>query len=219
MRHKFQFSFLKKAPKDSVGDFVKEKHNAAAGFTLLETVVAVMILSYAIVGPFALAAQSLRVSRDARDELTATQLAVEAIEVAHSVRDNNSADDSTLTQANWMQNILSNCANSCIVDITQHVPVGSINVWNANVLFPCPVGGCGVLATVYFNPMAQFYRQSRVVPVAPWLATGFVRTLTVSAISANQVKLTATVTYRGYGKALRTVTITDDLYNWFPPLH
>ncbi len=59
------------------------------GFTLLETLVAVSIVTIAIVAPMSLASQSLTASYYARDQLIASQLAQEAIEVVRHIRDGN----------------------------------------------------------------------------------------------------------------------------------
>src|SRR3989338_9508740 len=59
----------------------------SAGFTLVETLVAVMLLSVAVVAPMSLAARSLGSAYYARDQITAFYLAQEAIEALRSIRD------------------------------------------------------------------------------------------------------------------------------------
>ena len=97
------------------------------GITLIETVVAVGILVAAIAGPMTLASQSLKASRDARNELIATHLAEEGIEVLHSMRDNNSATDNSPQRLGWMNTILIACSGGCVIDPTDHTtPVWEI---------------------------------------------------------------------------------------------
>jgi Tfp pilus assembly protein PilV len=62
----------------------------AAGFSILETLVAIAILVIAITGPMVFAQQSLRASRLARDQVTAFYLAQDAIEFVKHIRDENS---------------------------------------------------------------------------------------------------------------------------------
>ena len=90
------------------------------GITLIETVVAVTILVAAITGPMTLASQSLRASRDARNELMATHLAEEGVEIVHSLRDNNSATDVSATHTSWMNTLYTACFNGCGADPTDH---------------------------------------------------------------------------------------------------
>lgn len=194
------------------------------GFTIVETLVAVMILAFAIIGPFALAAQSLRASYDARNELVATYLALEGIEIVHNIRDNNSGDDATLDHTKWMDNIITGkCRpNGCVPDITEQPGVGS--VWKADALVSCPPGLCADRNVVYFNPTTGLYRQSASALSAPWQKTLYTRKLEVVGIdnAANpqrQVRITSTVTYLGYGHKIRTLSIADNFYNWFPTIN
>src|SRR4051812_30812476 len=59
------------------------------GFTLIETLVAIALLTIAIVAPMTLTTQSLAGAYYARDQVTAFFLAQEAIESVRSIRDNN----------------------------------------------------------------------------------------------------------------------------------
>lgn len=60
----------------------------AAGFTLIESMVAISILFLAITGPLTLMNQSIISSRIARDRVRATYLAQEGVELARNFRDN-----------------------------------------------------------------------------------------------------------------------------------
>lgn len=64
-------------------------HVPAQGFTLVETMVAITILAFALVGPFTAVQTALSNSYLARDQLTAASLAQEAQEYIISIRDNN----------------------------------------------------------------------------------------------------------------------------------
>ena len=59
------------------------------GFTLVETLVAISILTIVIVGPFQIIQGVLQSSYNARDQLIATSLAQEALEYVRQVRDSN----------------------------------------------------------------------------------------------------------------------------------
>ena len=185
------------------------------GITLIETAVAVTILVAAITGPMTLASQSLKASRDARNELIATHLAEEGIEIVHNIRDNNSATDVTAQRTAWMNSITASCSLGCVIDPTDH----STPVWGPNVLLACPGGDCTSVKYLYYNPGTGLYKQNLSAPGAPWGATQFTRVITVESVgpALHQARVTAVVTYPGFGN-IHTVTLTDDLYNWFPPL-
>lgn len=59
------------------------------GFTLIETMVAITILTVAVSGTFFVANSSINASSIARDQLTASYFAQEGIELVRQARDNN----------------------------------------------------------------------------------------------------------------------------------
>ena len=64
----------------------------SAGFTLLETLIAVFIITIGIIGIFSLITQGLSTTRENSLKLTATYLAQEGIELVRNLRDNNTLD-------------------------------------------------------------------------------------------------------------------------------
>lgn len=77
----------------------QRKKNAARGFSILESLVAIAILLIATTGPMVFAQQSLRAARLSRDQVTAFYLAQDAVEFVKHVRDENSLTD---IRANWL---------------------------------------------------------------------------------------------------------------------
>lgn len=67
-----------------------------SGFTLIETLVAVLVLVLGLLGPLALAAQSISAGRLSRNRLIAANLAQEGIELVRNLRDEN-----IIVQAPW----------------------------------------------------------------------------------------------------------------------
>ncbi len=83
------------------------------GFTLLETLVAVTILTMVIIGPLTLAINSISAAMISQNQITAFYLSQEAIEYIRNIRDSN-----FLQGNNWLKD-LNKCfgANGCYVDI------------------------------------------------------------------------------------------------------
>lgn len=206
------------------------------GFTLLEAVVAVTLLAIAIVGPMTLSAQSIRATREARLELIATHLAEEGIEIVHNIRDNNSGNETDLTnRSDWMDgstiniDIIQECNNGgfgCILDVTEHPGVLGVSgsgsgVWTDEILVKCN-GTC--YETVYKNPTTGLYRQKKDGLTSPWVATPFTRIIHITPVDhpsnpERQVRLVSTVTYKSFNGTTRTISANEDLYNWFPNLN
>jgi prepilin-type N-terminal cleavage/methylation domain-containing protein len=89
-------------------NFFKQKNK---GFTLVETLVALSVVMIAVGGPLTLASQSLSAASLARNRMTATYLAQDAVETIKYKRDNNILSD----ELNWLQD-LDGCigeSNSC----------------------------------------------------------------------------------------------------------
>lgn len=179
------------------------KYLESAGFTLIETLVAVSLLSVAIVAPMTLTAKSLASAYYARDQITAFYLAQEAIEALRSIRD------------------------SQILQISQSPSGASINIFGPLVekgltngapftidarlndpvqaIAPCS-GTCSPLqtnGTLYGHDPA-------------WAPTYFTRTVRASFVGGGQdeVRITVTVTWQTGAFQIRTFSISEDLYRW-----
>jgi Tfp pilus assembly protein PilV len=185
-------------------------------FTLIETVVSVTLFAIAIVGPMSLAGRSIKAAREARSELTATYLASEGIEMIHSIRDNNSADDDSSDRNEWLDLNGSNtihtaCNTQCIVDVTEDG-----NVWNeANVLHETPDADRW---RVYQHVSSGLYLQADAPLNSGYVPTIFSRRIILLTISARQEHVRSEVTYTNSVGVVRTITAEDDIYNWFPDL-
>jgi len=100
--------------------------NFSKGFTVLESIVAIGILSLSISGAFSSVVQSLAQASITKDEVTAYYLAQEAIEIVRNQRDHNQL--SIINGAlgvTWLDGITSACPfstdivkNTCTVDAT-----------------------------------------------------------------------------------------------------
>ncbi len=188
------------------------------GITLVETVVAVTVLTLALGGPFLLAAQSLRTAAYAKEEVTAARLAEEGLEIVHSIRDNNAGED----QNKW-KNFIESCSGSgCVVDISARDidggGAGGELPWTASTLVPCSAPGCSLSlenTRVYQHSSGLLYVQNK-TPDATWIATGMKRRVYVVAVNPNnEYKVISEVSFTA-GRQTRTVTLNDTIMHWFP---
>jgi len=93
----------------------------SAGFTLLETIVALSVLITAVIGPMSLAQQTIHAQVSARNNLIAANLAQEGIELIRNYRSNNilrnSETDNPLDY--WIDGMEDACIldpNGCAID-------------------------------------------------------------------------------------------------------
>lgn len=167
-------------------------------FTLVETLVAIAILLVAIVGPFYAVSRSINASYVARDQLTASALAQEGTEYIYNLRDNN-----YFTGNGWLDGIngtpdasghVANCIspNKCVVDIPR------------NTITACSE----TCSTLYLDTYGLYTQDGSKGP-----ATGYTRSVEVMQVSASEVRVVVTVSWKTLGKTY-TAVVNDELYNW-----
>ena len=184
-----------------------------SGFTLVETLVAIAIMTLAILAPFAAVERVVTASRIAKDNLIAASLAQEALEYVRFIRDNNyllHANDPTSYTSHILDGLddSPNCtgSNKCTVDGVV-VPASAIAL--------CPSGVC---APLRLNTASGFYTQQ----TSGNPATIYTRSITIipnstSGITPNTSgdyeKVTATVTWTDHGA--QSMIVSENLYDWF----
>jgi type II secretory pathway pseudopilin PulG len=159
------------------------------GFTLIETLVAITVLLGAIAGPLTLANNSLITTRIARERLSATMLAQEAIEYVRMVRGGN-----FLQGSGWLSGLGPCSGNGCYIDI----PDGTIS-------------SCGRECEA-MNQNTETYQYGYTIG-GNWVASPYTRTVTMTQ-SGDETIVRAQVSWQD-GNTTRTVTAEDVLYRWY----
>lgn len=181
------------------------------GFTLIETLVAISLLSVAIVAPMSLTAQSLAAAYYARDQITAFNLAQEGLEAVRAIRDGQILEISK-TAASGVNLFGPIPVNTDFrIDSRQSDPAQAISTCSGD-----PNGSCKQLQTdgeLYgYDPDASV-----------WTPTTYTRTLhacyiqssgACNSTASDEIRLTSTVTWPTSVGQPRTFTIFEDLYRW-----
>lgn len=167
------------------------------GFTLLETIVAIAILSLAIMGPLELAVRSIGMAGVSRNQIVAFYLAQDAMEYVKNVRDTNFL---TLG-ANWLDG-LDKCrgVSSCYVDVTADPDV-SVNACAG-------AGNCPILKYDNSNHRYDYDIDSE--------NTIFTRTVKITdpiGINPDEAKVQVTVSWKEK-TGQKGFTIEDNIFNW-----
>lgn len=107
----------------SIGTGKKLISGGQAGFSLLETMVAITILMMTIVGPLALASRGIVFADYVKDEITGFYLAQEAMEAIRNIRDSNNKNN-----LGWLNTI----KDECMIDVAGKLSGRSckIDIWN-----------------------------------------------------------------------------------------
>ena len=180
---------------------IKKRQKAGsrtAGFTLIETLIAISLLMMAVVEPMVLTSQALKSAYYARDQITASNLAQEGIEAVRAERD---------------KRILTAALTGTNVDIFGSIPVDQDFTIDArkdsstdpSAMTPC-AGPCPRLQT---DGNIYGYQSG-------WTNTAFTRTLRAQYVpgTTDEMRLTVTVTWRTGSYPARTITLNENLFRW-----
>ncbi len=180
------------------------KKTRQGGFTLIETLVAVMLLSIAVVAPMSLASKSLGSAYYARDQITAFYLAQEAIEAIRSIRDS--------------QILIIAGTSAGAPDIFGLIPhlnepftVDGRKGDAATAIVRCD-GTCPPLQT----DLTLYGYPGLGDDLGAWKPTYFTRTMHAYSVVGNpdEIRVTVTVTWQTGPIQKRSFTISENMYRW-----
>lgn len=176
--------------------------------------VAISLLTVAIVAPMLLTVQSLKSAYYSRDQITAFYLAQEAIETVHAKRDSNILKIAAAQSANIFDGLPSFDGTPFAVD----GPTGVMTV--------C----AGTACTVQVDSTGTLYGYGPTVcpsPSSGWTCSNFTRTVTACYVQAtvgsctsdptDEVRVSVTVSWRTGVYQQRSINLSEDLYRWVPP--
>jgi Tfp pilus assembly protein PilV len=182
-------------------------YGASRGFTLIETLIAIFILTLTVGGLLTLAANGYFSVRYARNQITADSLVQESLEYVRNSRD--SAAQSGVDWQTWVGQFSANgCMSStgCIVD-----PYTT----NGNNVRAC--GNTCDYSTLY--PDSGFYGYtsssypSALGSTTPPQTSTFVRTITMHLVGANQLVVVSSVQWLN-GTAAKGTTQSILITSW-----
>ncbi len=173
------------------------------GFTLLEALVSIFILTLTIVAPMSIASSTLFQATVAKEQVTAFYLAQEAIEGVRSIRDGN-----VLKGGEWLTGLgaaggisLGPCiGQDCRIDVVSN---------------PVSVVSCGACTTpINYNSSTHLYQYSSIGSSNQ--PSNFIRTVRIDSIPSNpsnEVSISVTVSWN-IGKISRTFVARENIFNW-----
>jgi len=192
--------------------YARTARQVLGGFTLIETMVAVFLLSVAIAGPLTLASRGLSSALIAKDQVGAYYLGQDAIEFVRFVRDTN-----RLSNGNWITGAgggatvldLTPCVStdgsaSCYIDTIQ----STVGAWAS-----CPTASCILNYDTTGTPAHNYFSYTTGSPSAErYIRT--IKIITPIGSNSNEATVIVTVQWAGSNGVTHAVTFHEDLFNW-----
>ncbi|HUY05376.1 MAG TPA: prepilin-type N-terminal cleavage/methylation domain-containing protein [Candidatus Paceibacterota bacterium] len=189
---------------------------AVRGFTLIEAMIAITILTFAVAGPLSAASHALVATEVARDQLTASYLAQEGIEYLRAMRDDAylAGYPSGSSAAAWTNFVsgssaasITQCrATTCTLDPSRLMGTGS-----GLSLEQCSLSGTPYAACAPLYISNNIYTEQS--GLAGAVKTAFTRTVQATDISGTDEEIVSTVSWSFHGTPY-AVTVTDHLTPW-----
>jgi type II secretory pathway pseudopilin PulG len=184
------------------------KFKKNGGFTVLESIVAIFILSLSVSGAFSAVQQSFSQAIIAKDEVQAFYLAQEAVEIIRNKRDSNQLNRVVdNTTGNWLYGISESASDSCYFGKTCRVDAVSFNFVDCG-------GSWGSCSNINQNPATFLYSYNNSYP-----ATNFKREIQIERVQndtlGNPIEIAVTVRV-SWTKGLisREFKVKTYLFNW-----
>jgi len=169
-------------------------HTHIRGFTLVETLVAVAILTVAMVGPYTVASHAITAAFTARDELVASGLAQEGVEYVRNVRDSNYLYNAANpgTPVSWLNGLSTCTPGPCVVDAA--------------------ISPSAIIAPLYLSSVG-LYNQRSIGTISPFTRSVSITSVPVGAPTPTEVLVTVTVSW-STARVPHSVTVKEHITNW-----
>ncbi len=169
------------------------------GFTLIETLFAVLIFSASLISLMAIAGKGIAATNTAREQITAHYLAQEGIEVVRNIRDND------LINTEWSAGF-DGCTKTSPCTVAYHETLGKVpqlDLCASNLSEGCVVNESQGAFIDNGNP-SVYYRKIYAVPLG---------TQDVLTAEYDEYQIVSKITWKSK-EISRSVTMTTLLKNW-----
>ena len=178
------------------------KTNKKYGFTLVESLVAISILSISILGTYTAVQNSLQSSTIAKDQVIGFYLAQEGMEYIKNVRDENALHSISGIPTNWLTGLSGVGSDPCYFGKTCTIdsPAGTASTCS---------GGFGSCPDIKRNSSNGLYGYTT---GGSWVATNFKRDIQFTQNSADEVTVTISIRWTNRGTT-KSFQIKQILFN------
>ena len=182
---------------------IKNKNNfLKRGFTIVESLVAIGILSLSILATFTSVAGSLQLSSTSKDQITAFFLAQEGMESIRNIIDNNTLSYLAGGGNDWLDGISELNTDPCWFGTGKICSVDSTN----GILAFC---GLAAGSCPYLN---QDSVSGKIGYDGGWTPTNFKREIRIASINANEIMVFVNMSWVNHG-VTKSIEVTENFFN------
>lgn len=183
---------------------VPQKKNT--GFTLVETLVAVSILSLSILATFTAVQNGLHSSSVSRDEVTAFYLTQEAIEYIKNIRDENALNAISGGSATWLTGLSEVSGDPCYFGKVCMIDAPLKNVMNCGsaAVTSSPPNLCPVLRQDVLTGLLGY--------TPSWAATKFKREIQFVSVNSDEVRVVVSISWTDKNQT-KSFQVNESLFN------
>ena len=177
------------------------------GFTLIETLVAVLLLAVAIVGPLTIASKGLTATLVAKDQFIGFYLAQDAIEQVRFLRDSaclaTPGDSTGCPSGVWLSGL-----NNCLVSVN---PNGCI--LDSLASNPATPAACGSTCDIMrYDATNHIFNYNPAMPLTP---QQFIRTVKITNTTPDEAVVTVEVNWVDRAGITRIpITVRENIFRW-----
>jgi len=176
------------------------------GFTLVESLVAIGILSLSIAATFTAVQSGIKTSIAAKDQITAFYLAQEAMEYIKNVRDVNALHSLSGSATSWLTSMSAVAGDPCYFGNTCTIDSPTLSAGSS---FAKCSGSFGTCPNLYQDSVTGLYTQTA---GSNPVATNFKREIQFTASGADSILVTIKISWSSEGVA-KNFTVTGYVYN------
>lgn len=167
---------------------INKERKIKNGFTLIEMIVSVAIISIAILGIFSIITNYSQKTQQEKENIIATYLCQEGIEIVKNIRDTNWVESA----ASWKDG-LTTCGSGCEADFTNN----SLSAWSDSGRY------------LYIENSTNLYKYIG-TPYTD-VKTQFKRKITITPVGDDELDIQVDVYWFD-----NTATVKENIYNWKP---
>lgn len=177
-----------------------KNYNHKKAFTLVETLVAISILSLSILAGFTAVQNGIKSSLTSKNQITSFYLAQEVMEYVKNIRDENALDFINGGTRTWLTGLSAQASDPCYFGKTCYIdsPLKTATACSG-VNTTCP--------NLRMDQTSKLWGYT-----AGWTQTNFKRAISFQSVSADEVAITVWISWTE-GLNTKTFQVTKSLFN------